>query len=57
MFSNTEEHVITSLFRSLKMSGLLASFLAFVAFGLPALAQEALQKVDINWDKTVIVSK
>ncbi len=39
-----------------KMSTLFAS-LTIAACGILATAQEPLQKVDINWDKTVIVSK
>jgi hypothetical protein len=52
-----EEHVIRPLLRSLGIASLSASFLAVVVFGLPAMAQEPQQKVDINWDKIVIVSK
>ena len=51
---STEEHVIKSWFRFPPM---LFAFTAALALSSPAIAQGPLQKVEINWDKTVIVSK
>ncbi len=39
------------------MANLLAAFFLIAASGLAAVAQEAQQQVNIDWDKTVIVSK
>ncbi len=50
----TGVRVTQSLFCSLKMSSLFALLLSAA---VPALAQEAQQQVNIDWDKTVIVSK
>jgi hypothetical protein len=48
---DTEEHVISSSLRFSTLATL------FALLTLPAAAQEKPQKVEINWDKTVIVSK